>query len=111
MSSDLVAFLRARLDEDEQVAVAAGRKWSGIRVESYSEREPEHVARHDPARVLAEVVAKRRIVAEYTLWSDNPGGEMREYGYEEGLEFALRYLALPYASHPEYRADEWSPDV
>jgi hypothetical protein len=50
----------------------------------------------DPARVLAECAAKRRIVsfaADLT---------------EEGTDDLLRLLALPYADHPGYR-QEWRP--
>lgn len=88
---DLADSLRARLDEDEQVARACeGPKWL-----ARPERDPDvdawfptdvvlrtaetghtlwydegrdvqeeavHAARHDPARVLAEVAAKRRII-------------------------------------------------
>lgn len=49
----------------------------------------EHIVRHDPARVLAEVEAKRRIVFEVAM----P---------------VLALLALPYADHPDYR-EEWRP--
>jgi hypothetical protein len=75
-----------------------------------------HIARWDPARVLAECEAKRRIVAIHA----------RDYGHEcpgEGEDpimipagwygsdgcrdcDVLRLLALPYASHPDYR-EEW----
>lgn len=70
----------------------------------------EHIARWDPARVLAECQAKRRIVKAWASARDaaNDTGEMRTYGEEEGLEEALRLLALPYADHPDYR-DEWRP--
>ncbi|MCX4543759.1 DUF6221 family protein [Streptomyces sp. NBC_01565] len=76
----------------------------------------DHVSRHDPARVLAEVDAKRRIVA---LHSDSTGHSCSitdKTGYE--LNYAdvagdeacttLRLLALPYADHPDYR-QEWKP--
>jgi hypothetical protein len=49
-----------------------------------------HIARWDPARVLAECEARRRIVTEC------------------GWETVMRHLALPYADHPDYR-DEWRP--
>jgi hypothetical protein len=52
-----------------------------------------HIARHDPARVLAECEAKRRIVE----W----------YGEEPGrVGPALGMLAAVYADHPEFR-EEW----
>lgn len=88
--SELVAWLRAQLDEDERLARAATRSggggedddgvWSpaeagpwgearveGIGITIYDEggHTPEqagHIARHDPARVLREVEAKRRIM-------------------------------------------------
>lgn len=61
-----------------------------------------HVARHDPARVLAEVDAKRRIVDR--IWK-YAGPHMFTAGPD-----VLRLLALPYAHHPEYRP-EWAPDA
>jgi len=91
MTDDLVAFLRARLDEDEQAALGTldplaliGRhrgkpeqRWkvteSGrgiidadgntLRAKDVFPAEAEHIVRHDPARVLAEVDAKRSIIA------------------------------------------------
>jgi hypothetical protein len=54
----------------------------------------EHIARWDPARVLAECEAKRRIVAFYA-------GPV-------GSHYVLHFLALAYADHPDYR-EEWKP--
>jgi Family of unknown function (DUF6221) len=95
--SDLVEFLRARLDEDEWVARAAGAGtwtrecdhvgWDGeklppshdtccvvagddIRIYDEGGHDPEqanHIARWDPTRVLAEVEAKRDILDEAEL--------------------------------------------
>lgn len=61
-----------------------------------------HIARHDPARVLAECEAKRQIVALYEY--------ARETGQGPGgyLERALAALALPYADHPDFDP-EWKP--
>lgn len=64
----------------------------------------EHIARHDPARVLAEVDAKRQIV-------DGVAGADPHGAYITGTFTAwdaLRLLALPYADHPDYR-EEWTP--
>lgn len=183
--SDLVAFLRERLDEDEQVARAAtqGRwfwadpgaasfpqgdrslmadhgswkvchfycQWSGeanlhrgepgepgrhehreadtvISGWGYDasgldveEGDAAHILRHDPARVLAEVAAKRRIVEEHdtrevaSLDRDD-WGRVREVcrRCREGERQivapcpTLRLIALPYASHESYRP-EWRP--
>lgn len=66
----------------------------------------EFIARHDPARVLAECEAKRRIVALH--------GEVDPCDAHDGATFetvdceTLQVLALPYADHPDYR-QEWKP--
>ncbi|MFF8910182.1 DUF6221 family protein [Streptomyces olivaceoviridis] len=86
MSEDLVRFLRARLDEDEQTARRATEgPWTAevssetghcvIPSDAQSTREyvartqlyaaafdAEHIARHDPARVLREVEAWRAVL-------------------------------------------------
>jgi hypothetical protein len=137
---ELVDFLRARLAEDERVARAVpadlGHSWSDpgpwVMAGSGGGREAEvakaadalemplaeavahHIARHDPARVLAEVEAKRRILDDVlpTMQAD----ELRiagEWGVgsdpvREASDDLLSLLALPYADHPDYR-DEWRP--
>lgn len=83
-----------------------------------------HIARWDPARVLAECAAKRRLVElhhpieVYERW--NPNGhcaECSDSGWEAAIDGAspvdfpcptMRLLALPYADHPDYR-EEWKP--
>lgn len=57
-----------------------------------------HIARHDPARVLAECEAKRAIVEEAT----HPQTSSVE-GYN-----ILRILAVAHADHPDYD-EEWRP--
>lgn len=120
MSGDLVAFLRARLDEDEAVARAAtAGAWELVRAPDGSwyvdpgdlddvanvdrTADAEHIARHDPARVLRDVAANRAIVDECERMSQpfpaewlSPQGQI------------LRALASTYADHPEYR-EEWKP--
>ncbi|MFF6966270.1 DUF6221 family protein [Streptomyces anthocyanicus] len=59
-----------------------------------------HIARHDPARVLREIDAKRQIVDRYA-W-------LREHGDTGGTAWVLPLLALPFADRPGYR-DEWRP--
>ncbi|MFD5564515.1 DUF6221 family protein [Kitasatospora griseola] len=145
-TADLVAFLRARLDEDEQTAREAhaidpapwyedveyddrtnqrdGRYGSGLvraddNVALWDRKQSStlsmtaptavHVARHDPARVLAEVAAKRRILddlaAAQGLEEKDPWEAEDRLG---ALERAVSFLALPYADHPDYRP-EWAP--
>lgn len=84
MTADLIAFLRARLDEDEQVARAAtAGPWSTMGRRVLDPTPPSdrlgvgmavghaaatadfnetaaHIARWDPHRVLAEAEAKRK---------------------------------------------------
>lgn len=145
--TDLAAFLRARLDEDERTARAATiGPWRVVNVTSYGSAtidgpdalqdggydettktrtqkmrpltvipqdvdygptvdlvDAEHIVRHDPARVLAEVEAKRRIIeeAEAVIDEDRFG----EWGHGGQT---LRLLALPYAHHPDYD-ESWRP--
>lgn len=55
-----------------------------------------HIALHDPAYVLADITAKRRILAEFTQVVENGGdGDYR-------LEQVFKMLALPFAAHPDY---------
>jgi len=120
MSRELLDFLRARLDDDEQVARAAKPgPWAadggGVHathptdeVVSYTE-SAEHIARHDPARILREVEVKRRIMEKHGA------SDRMEYSYflctgcSDGHPCdTLRLLALPYDDHPECR-EEWRP--
>ena len=113
---DLVQFLRARLDDDAATARAAdpGLNYLIGAVEyAYDkvELDQRHALRHSPARVLAEVDAKRQILVEHQPWRprwcstcDLPGDQQ---GRKHGCT-TVRLLALSYADHPDYR-DEWRP--
>lgn len=154
---DLTAFLHAALDDDEQVARealdagrsarwASGAEGSVLGVEPGSEMHVRgavlsidsigpHIARWDPARVLAEIDAKRRLIE---LHVPEPSGYVNGV-YQMAPEPAgepfcshcanlchsssgimchnpdapwpcptVRLLALPYADHPGYRK-EWRP--
>lgn len=59
----------------------------------------------DPARVLREIDAKRRIVGDLAKVI---GGEYIDDGEPVLAEHVLRLLALPYADRPGYR-EEWRP--
>lgn len=79
-----------------------------------------HAARWDPARVLAEVAAKRRILelhdrfsqpqqmAKGRVWACGTCGSVDDSPTEWPCD-TLRLLALPFAGHPDYRAD-WAPE-
>ena len=108
VTDELTGFLTARLGEDE----AAAKAWLPLGNPDDSNRN--HIARHDPARVLREVEAKRKILAEYTrvveLRKSYPEGyDPNDYHglYESGLEEAVTHLAVVYSDHPDYRED-WS---
>jgi hypothetical protein len=130
MANDLATFLRTRLDEEEQLARAASpAPWSanaehdevlaadgetvadGFALSSKQLRATvDHIVRHDPARVLREVEAKRRILDDLERFiaggRDLPTDE-RAAG-KATASGIVRLLALPYCNHPAYRA-EWRP--
>jgi hypothetical protein len=126
---DLIAFVTARLDEDEAAAYKAagglyrgadgrfgGRPhWSalghGIVADAADpdwgvvdlgpciddDALAEHIARHDPARVLREVAAKRQLMEEISSRSS-----------QDVAEIYLAALAAIYSDHPDCRP-EWKP--
>jgi hypothetical protein len=153
---DLVNFLRARLDEDEQVAREASRRmrdgWTPtgehwqwvepdrdqvltldpvaeeclndygradlrsveeypvgsdlgdlphfvVRSEEVRTLDAMHIARWDPARVLAEVEAKRRMLDELAALDGDPVNGL-------AITRMVHLLTLPYAEHPDHRT-EW----
>lgn len=130
---DIVTFLRARLDEDQSIAEAAtagpwevddeqyaeqiraadgaspvaGSRWGGEASVFESTEDAVHIARHDPARVLADVVARRAILAQHhrVEWSGPAGcGTCSTEGVELVLWpcLTVRALAVPYAGHPDH---------
>ena len=127
---DLVQFLRARLDEDEKTArhatqgpwvdelghpIRGGYELRFIIAQQAQRWNSQHIARHDPARVLAEVEAKRQIIDECAYWIGKINSSATDkYPYPNLAERGevvlpvLTLLALPYADHPDYR-DTWRP--
>lgn len=131
---DLVAFVSARLVDDEAVA----REAAGL-TECWLAEEPAigvvlvdgeplieghitgltaHIARHDPARTFREVAAKRAILAEH-----GPANGGRDAGRcrvctaiaDTGMEHrhatrfrapcpTLLFLAATWSDHPDYAA-------
>ena len=119
---DLVAFLNARLDEDEAVANAAATsgnqfaaegvfapEWrfandsamvrSGAGAIVFGEGAPSgeqavHIACHDPARVLREVAAERAMLEDLDLT------------YPDAVHLR-KLLAAAWSDHPDYQ-QEWA---
>ena len=130
--ADLVAFIRAQLDEDERIARAADSgRWlpedKGItfeyraddfhggeaqaRLVADTRANQEHIAEWWPARVLAEVDAKRRILdwlEDVQRFMDLDEMSWYRLGGEVDIDLAHRLLALPFAGRPGFR-EEWKP--
>lgn len=123
-------FLMARIAEDEAAAsLCRGPEWTVEYAHQYEDGDwaettlwgggkalasfddnfggdpADHIARHDPARVLAECAAKRAIVERlkkdvdwYAQSDDSWAG-----GRAAAATDAIRQLAVVYADHPDYR--------
>jgi hypothetical protein len=129
MTDDLVAFLRARIDDDDVAARRVKGAWrevpgTGVILASDGHlAEPcaeahwagvgAHIVRWDPNRVLAETDAKRRVLAMHDEMAQDATAE--DFLVRDPAQMVLRILApvlrllaLPYAGHPDYR-EEWRP--
>lgn len=110
--TDLITRLREAIDEDERLARAAVRfggpppphmdgpgVWFAVGMESqYDASVDEHIARHDPARVLREVAAKREIL------------ELHQYQYEHPHSYCVSCELNPATTY--VRQDgPWCPGV
>lgn len=121
MTDALVTFLLARLDERGAFARKAARAGSGRwgtlsrpwDAEPYRDLADQdtgeriarlfcdldrHIALNDPAFVLADIEAKRRIVERL--------GQQYLIGSRVTYNAVLRLLALPFADHPDFQP-EW----
>lgn len=150
MIDDLVAFLKARLDDTAAKATAArGTSWDAtpgdVAADAWVINEDmhlfetdagtaAHIAEHDPSRVLAEVAAKRRLLAdlldeghernEDDHWyscaalvdhdgeplciDESRAGGPCDCGRDKRVQRRLALFALPYANHHDYQP-EWAP--
>lgn len=142
----LITFTTARLDEDEEIAKAvednsapwpgqweadgnhAVRTYNGhvlayartdnLRGGDFAPGLAAHIARHDPARALREVEAKRRIVDDYRITASAidmiTGPDIDTRGYKEmcagrdALRASVLALAAIWAGHPDYQ-QAWRP--
>ena len=130
MTDALVAFLKARLDEDEAAAEAAASvAGPGWKAETYWPEDESrtrtcvrseggafladfddtpdypdlatHVALHDPARELREVLFWRKVLDAY---SDSLEGSI----VRDAIGFTVIAYAAVYSDHPDYW-QEWAP--
>jgi hypothetical protein len=123
--TDIVAFLAERYDEDEQLARDAETDWTptqpdlprgthlvyGLERVGYCLKYQMFASTWEPDRVLADIAAKRAILAAYDTaandWThvDQTEGEhAREYALRE----VVKHLATAYAGHPDYD-EAWRP--
>jgi hypothetical protein len=136
---DLVTWLGAQLDEDERVARAIPPNDQNIRWEVGNGPRPllyvdvrgvgsgavyaygvarstaDHIARWDPARVLAEIAAKRALLKRLETAADalavsegtilHGAAKLRH----ATLETAVRIAAQPLCDRPGWRP-EWAPE-
>ena len=129
---ELIAFVRARLDEDEAAAKAAFRSIlvaEGFHVfapahpgvpqlpvaDAIDAETAAHIARHDPARVLREVAAKRRVLAAYAdcvdaseVFREKLGTGTHMAAAAESYANVIRWDATVWSGHADYRPG-WAP--
>lgn len=125
---DLVQWLSEQLDEDERIARATDGTVFGLQLEWFALPEDEafwkvtnhkghlvarqlgpadaeHIAAHDPARVLREIDAKRQLLA---LHGEGASDLFCGHCEHEPPCPTLRLVTLPYSDRPGYRED-WRP--
>ncbi|MFP8960017.1 DUF6221 family protein [Streptomyces nanhaiensis] len=134
---ELIAFYSAQLDKDEAAARAAcwdeqSDVWTArppqARYEQYTVVDylddgvvvaaPEnadadgvgqHIARHDPARVLREVEAGRRLIRAHEKWCEGRcEAKYPNVGPDAAYYWEIKNRAAVYADHPDYR-EKWRP--
>lgn len=133
---DLAQWLRAQLDTDVERATTAAEEYGAdwyynddfgyvlarrerdmvaTGSQDFLDRpQGEHIAEWDPARVLREIDAKRKVLAEYeqadrysrTTWGQSNADQSRA----RTLGKVVRLLASVYSDRPGYR-EEWAPAV
>jgi hypothetical protein len=124
-TSALRAFIEARLAEDEATAKrtladnvhgcwltvpaqsdvglhdAVADAYAGVRLASGPWYVNEHIARHDPARVLREVAVKRALLAMDVSPGEYNNDVVR--GYYDAVNDVEELLASAWSDHPDYR--------
>lgn len=128
MTVSIVEFVEARLADDEATARAVQDNSAPFNGQWYNDEGHalrtandwvlayehhgktfapgllDHIARHDPARGLREIQAKRAVLDVYTLAHESH--DVLGDGFV-ALDKAVRALAAIWSDHDEYRA-EWA---
>ncbi|MFJ4919470.1 DUF6221 family protein [Streptomyces sp. NPDC088725] len=123
---DLLAFVSARLDEEQQIAERAGAgSWrcppdlpgevhEAIGAVAFSPRNQgfdHHIAYQNPAQTLRRIETARILLSEYAevaaLDTDRPTHDFPS-GRAVGLGFVVRQMAAEHAGHPGFKA-AWLP--
>ncbi|MGW2384384.1 DUF6221 family protein [Streptomyces sp. NPDC001658] len=98
---DLTTFLRKRIAVDKAIAKeCTGPDWQ---TDPSDADNAEHIARHDPARVLREADAKLAVLDELDLAVH---GQPRPF--VDALLFVAQQMGTVYADHPDYK-ENWRP--
>jgi hypothetical protein len=124
---DLISWLRSVWDDEERTALAvpegrrswhvdggsvvAGHPTDEVVDWVHDEGAAEHIALHDPARVLRRIEADRRILDEYQKALDRRRRHPEDLAAAGALLQMVRVIKLmaeSLADHPGYR-EEWKP--
>ena len=115
--TDLVEFLGARLDEDDEVARATRKNEQRVPgTDRWFASHSNAITSMAPHRAVAEVKAKRRLLDLHEpAETEYIDGDvcMACTAVGDGPHYpclTLRLLALPYTDHPDYR-EEWRPGL
>jgi Family of unknown function (DUF6221) len=117
VSSDIMAFIEARLAEDQTAADSVKLGLAPV--------DDPLIAAFTPDRVRREVASKRAAltaladadeeIADYEARATNgmqfdwePDTVAERYSYRDGLRAATELLASAWSDHPDYRK-EWAP--
>ncbi|ONK14482.1 hypothetical protein STBA_52670 [Streptomyces sp. MP131-18] len=106
---DLITFVRARIEEDEQTARAASAVWGKEDErqarDGLSPASRAHAGRQDPAHVLrqAEALSALTNVMAPIVLGEHNGRAMQGVGM-----YALFGIAAIWSDHPDFR-EEWTP--
>lgn len=96
---DLIVFLRGCLAEEQQMAEAAQDAF--FYEDGHDQAAYVHLAYWDPPKVLAELDAKRRLLAAIEQLDRSADGDAGAHAWD-----MARALIQPYADRPGFR-DDW----